>query len=129
MVESVEVIIKQPGQADRVVRLQEGATRMGRAEDNEVVLSDVGVSRRHAQVYVSRGEVTVEDLGSDTLSAAAAGVSVTVVNTAGDTEETSFGIANAVAVEPGGATITTTTIATMFWKKNDDVLVMTQQLD
>ncbi len=64
MVESVEVIIKQPGQADRVVRLQEGATRMGRAEDNEVVLSDVGVSRRHAQVYVSRGEVTVEDLGS-----------------------------------------------------------------
>ena len=64
MVESVELIIKQPGQADRVVRLQEGATRMGRAEDNEVVLSDVGVSRRHAQVYVSRGEVTVEDLGS-----------------------------------------------------------------
>jgi len=64
VVESVEVIIKQPGQADRVVRLQEGATRMGRAEDNEVVLSDVGVSRRHAQVYVSRGEVTVEDLGS-----------------------------------------------------------------
>jgi len=64
VVESVELIIKQPGQADRVVRLQEGATRMGRAEDNEVVLSDVGVSRRHAQVYVSRGEVTVEDLGS-----------------------------------------------------------------
>ncbi|MBX2796090.1 MAG: FHA domain-containing protein [Myxococcales bacterium] len=64
MIESVEVVIKQPGQADRVIRLQEGATRLGRAEDNEVVLSDVGVSRRHAQVYVSRGEVTVEDLGS-----------------------------------------------------------------
>ncbi len=64
MVESVEVVIKQPGHPDRIVRLQEGATRMGRAEDNEVVLSDVGVSRRHAQVYVSRGEVTVEDLGS-----------------------------------------------------------------
>ncbi len=64
MIESVDVVIKQPGHADRVVRLQEGATRLGRAEDNEVVLSDVGVSRRHAQIYVSRGEVTVEDLGS-----------------------------------------------------------------
>lgn len=64
LIESVEVMIKQPGHADRVVRLSEGATRMGRAEDNEIVLSDVGVSRRHAQVYVSRGEVTVEDLGS-----------------------------------------------------------------
>src|SRR5688500_19121204 len=57
-------MIKQPGHADRTVRRPEGATRLGRAEDNEVVLSDVGVSRRHAQVYVSRGEVTVEDLGS-----------------------------------------------------------------
>lgn len=62
--DTVEVVIKQPGHADRVVRLAEGATRMGRAEDNEIVLSDGGVSRRHAQVYVSRGEVTVEDLGS-----------------------------------------------------------------
>ncbi|MCB9684139.1 MAG: FHA domain-containing protein [Alphaproteobacteria bacterium] len=57
-------MIKQPGQQDRVVRLPEGATRMGRAEDNEVVLADAGVSRRHAQVFVSRNEVTVEDLGS-----------------------------------------------------------------
>lgn len=64
MIEAVELMIKQPGHADRTVRLPEGATRLGRAEDNEVVLSDVGVSRRHAQVYVSRGEVTVEDLGS-----------------------------------------------------------------
>ncbi len=57
-------MIKQPGHQDRVVRLPEGATRMGRAEDNEVVLADLGVSRRHAQVFVSRNEVTVEDLGS-----------------------------------------------------------------
>jgi pSer/pThr/pTyr-binding forkhead associated (FHA) protein len=64
VIESVELLIKQPGHPDRTVRLPEGATRMGRAEDNEVVLADVGVSRRHAQVYVSRTEVTVEDLGS-----------------------------------------------------------------
>ncbi len=64
MVESVEVVIHQPGHPDRVVMLREGASRLGRAEDNEVVLSDVGVSRRHAQIYVSAGEVTIEDLGS-----------------------------------------------------------------
>ena len=64
MVESVEVLIHQPGHPDRVVTLREGASRLGRAEDNEVVLSDVGVSRRHAQVYVGGGEVTIEDLGS-----------------------------------------------------------------
>lgn len=64
MIESVELLIKQSGHPDRTVRLPEGATRLGRAEDNEVVLADVGVSRRHAQVYVSRTEVTVEDLGS-----------------------------------------------------------------
>ena len=46
VIESVELMIKQPGHADRTVRLPEGATRLGRAEDNEVVLSDVGVSRR-----------------------------------------------------------------------------------
>jgi len=44
--------------------LREGASRLGRAEDNEIVLSDVGVSRRHAQIYVGSGEVTIEDLGS-----------------------------------------------------------------
>lgn len=64
MIEAVEVVIRQPGHPDRVVRLQEGATRIGRAEDNELMLSDVGVSRRHAQIFVSKTEVTVEDLGS-----------------------------------------------------------------
>ena len=64
MTESVEITIVQHGHDDRIVRVSDGATRVGRAEDNEIVLSDVGVSRRHAQVYVNRGEVTVEDLGS-----------------------------------------------------------------
>lgn len=64
MIESVEVIIRQPGFPDRVVPLREGQTRLGRADDNEIVLSDVGVSRRHAQIVLERGEVSVEDLGS-----------------------------------------------------------------
>lgn len=64
MIESVEMVIRQPGFPDRVVALHEGATRIGRSEDNEVVLSDVGVSRRHAQVYWSGDECLIEDLGS-----------------------------------------------------------------
>lgn len=64
MIESVEVVIRQPGFPDRVVALHEGATRIGRSEDNELVLSDVGVSRRHAQIYWSGSECLIEDLGS-----------------------------------------------------------------
>jgi len=37
---------------------------MGRAEDNEIILADVGVSRRHAAFVVNGGQVRVEDLGS-----------------------------------------------------------------
>lgn len=64
MIEQVELTIRQPGHPDRVVRLPEGPTRLGRAEDNDVVLSDVGVSRRHARVVVTADKVRVEDLGS-----------------------------------------------------------------
>ncbi len=61
---SIEVVIRQPGFPDRVIPLQEGRVRLGRADDNEIVLSDVGVSRRHAQIVVDGGEVRIEDLGS-----------------------------------------------------------------
>jgi pSer/pThr/pTyr-binding forkhead associated (FHA) protein len=64
VIESCDLIIRQPGHPERVVRLQDGVTRLGRAEDNDVVLSDVGVSRRHARLVVSRDAVRVEDLGS-----------------------------------------------------------------
>lgn len=64
MIEAVEVIVRQAGFPDRVQRLNDGATRIGRAEDNELVLSDVGVSRRHAQVFWSSSECLLEDLGS-----------------------------------------------------------------
>jgi pSer/pThr/pTyr-binding forkhead associated (FHA) protein len=63
-VDAIEVVIRQPGFPDRVIPLQEGRVRLGRADDNEIVLSDVGVSRRHAQIVVNGGEVTIEDLGS-----------------------------------------------------------------
>ncbi len=62
--EPVEILIRRTGQPDRVVRFGEGNVRIGRAEDNEIVLSDVGVSRRHAQVRIQSGSVTVQDLQS-----------------------------------------------------------------
>ncbi len=64
MTGSVEVIVKQSGRPDRVVPLREGTSRMGRADDSEIVLSDVGVSRRHSRIIVNNGTVRVEDLGS-----------------------------------------------------------------
>jgi pSer/pThr/pTyr-binding forkhead associated (FHA) protein/tetratricopeptide (TPR) repeat protein len=44
--------------------LAEGVTHLGRAEDNELVLPDIGVSRRHARIVVDTGGVRFEDLGS-----------------------------------------------------------------
>ena len=60
----VELVVRRPGQPDRRLVLGKGVTQIGRAEDNDVVLPDIGVSRRHARIHISSGGVTVEDLGS-----------------------------------------------------------------
>jgi pSer/pThr/pTyr-binding forkhead associated (FHA) protein len=41
-----------------------GTVRIGRADDNELVLADVSVSRRHARLVVDAKSVTIDDLGS-----------------------------------------------------------------
>lgn len=64
MIEGVELVIRREGYPDRVETLNQGDTRLGRAQDNELVLSDVAVSRRHAQISISGYEVHIEDLGS-----------------------------------------------------------------
>ncbi len=46
------------------VRLGEGAHVVGRGADSEVVLDQMGVSRRHARLVVGSGRVDLEDLGS-----------------------------------------------------------------
>ncbi len=60
----VELHILQPGHPERRLVLPEGVVHVGRGDDNEVVLADVGVSRRHARLEVSAEGVVVEDLGS-----------------------------------------------------------------
>jgi pSer/pThr/pTyr-binding forkhead associated (FHA) protein len=64
VIESVDVIIRQPGQPDRTVRLPSGDTFLGRADDNGVVLPDVGVSRRHARLSLTDDQLVLYDLGS-----------------------------------------------------------------
>lgn len=60
----VELIVSRTGHPDRRLLLKPGVIRLGRAEDNDLVLPDIGVSRRHARIIVDDTGVTVEDLGS-----------------------------------------------------------------
>ncbi|MCK6502986.1 FHA domain-containing protein [Myxococcota bacterium] len=60
----VELEIRRDGESPRRVAVGAGVTHLGRAPDNDVVLPDVGVSRRHARVVVRPGSVLLEDLGS-----------------------------------------------------------------
>ena len=64
MIESVEVVIQKEGSSDRIVDLREGMVHIGRADDNELVLADISVSRRHAKITVDSKQVFIEDLGS-----------------------------------------------------------------
>jgi Protein of unknown function (DUF3662)/FHA domain len=41
-----------------------GGATIGRSRDCEIVLEDVGISRRHAEIRPGRGGWTIEDLGS-----------------------------------------------------------------
>lgn len=59
----IELTIRKPGEAERRVILAGGVYRMGRQEDNEILLADKEVSRHHARLLVDRDTIVVEDLG------------------------------------------------------------------
>src|SRR3972149_6482385 len=46
--------------------ITEPAVVIGRADGNQVVIDHVSVSRRHAQMVIESGRVTISDLGSGT---------------------------------------------------------------
>ena len=60
----VELIVRRSGQPEQKLPIGPGITHMGRAEDNDLVLPDIGVSRRHARIVVDDDAVRFEDLGS-----------------------------------------------------------------
>ena len=60
----VGLTIIRTGYPDQRLALASGVARLGRAEDNDICLPDIGVSRRHARIVVENGSVVFEDLGS-----------------------------------------------------------------
>lgn len=59
-----QLIINGPGYFDTAYELPDGVTHVGRADENDVVLSGDLVSRRHAKFHVKGASLVVEDLGS-----------------------------------------------------------------
>ncbi len=60
----VELVVRRAGNPEQRLFLAPGVTHLGRAEDNDLVLADIGVSRRHARIIVNESQVRYEDLGS-----------------------------------------------------------------
>ena len=56
--------IRMPDGQSREFAVEQAAIGAGRASDNELVLDDISVSRRHARLTFDGGQLTVEDLGS-----------------------------------------------------------------
>jgi pSer/pThr/pTyr-binding forkhead associated (FHA) protein len=63
-IRQVELVVRRPGHPERRLILGVGTINLGRGEDNEIVLPDIGVSRRHAQIKVEPKSVVVADLSS-----------------------------------------------------------------
>ena len=56
--------LRMPDGQSREFDVEQAAIGVGRASDNELVLDDISVSRRHARLTFDAGQMTVEDLGS-----------------------------------------------------------------
>ncbi len=59
-----QIIINGPGYFDTPYDLPEGATSLGRADENDIVLGGDLVSRKHARLLVEGDALRLEDLGS-----------------------------------------------------------------
>jgi hypothetical protein len=63
-VPSVVVDVRTPGRAAERLLLRGGTVRIGRADDNDLVLDDDRVSRHHGQLASRQGTLVFSDLGS-----------------------------------------------------------------
>ena len=59
-----QILINGPGYFDTPYNLPDGDTHLGRADENDIVLTGDKVSRRHARIRVNGNQVWLEDLGS-----------------------------------------------------------------
>jgi len=58
------LIVRRGSQVGQTFTLNEGTNAVGRAPDNDVILSEESISRHHAQIVVQPEGVWIEDLGS-----------------------------------------------------------------
>lgn len=58
------LLFKSGPRAGQSIPIQPGATSIGRAQDNDVVIDDAAVSRLHARISYQDGQYFVEDAGS-----------------------------------------------------------------
>ena len=58
------LLVKFKSQILQEVNLGEDPVRIGRTEDNEIVLDNLGISRNHARIYKKDNKFVLEDLGS-----------------------------------------------------------------
>lgn len=56
--------LKFPNGESRTVPADKSAYRIGRVDDNDLILNDASVSRRHARLSLEGGQLVLEDLGS-----------------------------------------------------------------
>jgi pSer/pThr/pTyr-binding forkhead associated (FHA) protein len=76
--ENTAILVVQPGTgAEREYTLAEPAVTIGRAEDNQVVISDNFVSRRHARIVREGGRYTWSDVEGVRVSTKINGTPVT----------------------------------------------------
>jgi class 3 adenylate cyclase len=59
-----QLVINGPGYFDTKYDLPEGTTHVGRADENDIVLSGDLVSRKHSRFHVAGNALVFEDLGS-----------------------------------------------------------------
>lgn len=59
-----QLLINGPGYFDTAYDLPDGVTQVGRADENDIVLSGDLVSRKHCRIHVKGEGVRFEDLGS-----------------------------------------------------------------
>jgi hypothetical protein len=64
MVPRAVLAIRTPGQPPERLAVRAGTIRLGRSRDNEIVLADDRVSRRHGQIGLRLGMLVYTDLGS-----------------------------------------------------------------
>jgi adenylate cyclase len=59
-----QIVINGPGYFDTTYEIPQGITQLGRADENDIVLSGDMVSRKHAKIHLKGKVLLAEDLGS-----------------------------------------------------------------